>query len=122
MPRQRPPGRREHHPARYVDSFAYSDGQLVSLVGLENVLVVATKDAVLVADRAHAEQVKAIAEHLNSTGRSEGTFHTRVYRPWGRFECSSLGDRFQVRCIMVKPGAQLSLQRPTIIAPSIGWW
>jgi mannose-1-phosphate guanylyltransferase/mannose-6-phosphate isomerase len=92
------------------DSFAYSDGQLVSLVGLENVLVVATKDAVLVADRAHAEEVKAIAEHLNSSGRSEGTFHTRVYRPWGWFEGLSLGERFQVKCIMVKPGAQLSLQ------------
>jgi mannose-1-phosphate guanylyltransferase/mannose-6-phosphate isomerase len=92
------------------DSFVHSDGQLVSLVGLENVLVVATKDAVLVADRAHAEDVKAIAEHLNSSGRIEGTFHTRVYRPWGWFEGLSLGDRFQVKCIMVKPGAQLSLQ------------
>ena len=92
------------------DSFAYSDGQLVSLVGLDNVLVVATKDAILVADRAHAEGVKAIAEHLNSNGRSEGTFHARVHRPWGWFEGLSLGDRFQVKCIMVKPGGQLSLQ------------
>jgi mannose-1-phosphate guanylyltransferase/mannose-6-phosphate isomerase len=92
------------------DSLAYSDGQLVSLVGLENVLVVATKDAILVADRDRAEGVKAIAEHLNSNGRSEGTFHARVHRPWGWFEGLSLGDRFQVKCIMVKPGAQLSLQ------------
>jgi mannose-1-phosphate guanylyltransferase/mannose-6-phosphate isomerase len=92
------------------DSLAYSDGQLVSLVGLHNVIVVATKDAILVADRAHAEGVKAVAEHLNSIGRREGTFHTRVHRPWGWFEGLSLGDRFQVKCIMVKPGAQLSLQ------------
>ena len=92
------------------DSLAYSDGQLVSLVGLQNVLVIVTKDAVLVADRAHAEKVKAIAEQLNSSGRREGTFHTRVHRPWGWFEGLSLGDRFQVKCIMVKPGGQLSLQ------------
>lgn len=91
------------------DSFAYSDGQLVSLVGLENVLVIATKDAVLVADRAHAEEVRAMAEHLNSSGRSERAFD-RVHRPWGWFEGLSFGDRFRVKCIMVKPGAQLSLQ------------
>jgi mannose-1-phosphate guanylyltransferase/mannose-6-phosphate isomerase len=64
----------------------------------------------LVADRAHAEKVKAVAEQLNSSGRSEGTFHTRVHRPWGWFEGLNLGDRFQVKCIMVKPGGQLSLQ------------
>lgn len=91
-------------------SLAYTDGPFVSVVGLENVLVVATKDAILVANKDQAEGVKAVAEHLHAIGHSIGTFHTRVHRPWGWFEGLSLGDRFQVKCIMVKPGGRLSLQ------------
>jgi len=92
------------------NSFAYSDGQFISVVGLDNVLVVSTKDAILVANKDHAEGVKTIVEHLNSNGHRAGTFHARVHRPWGWFEGLNLGERFQVKCIMVKPGAQLSLQ------------
>jgi mannose-1-phosphate guanylyltransferase / mannose-6-phosphate isomerase len=91
-------------------SYAYSDDACVAVVGLEDVLVVATKDAVLVASKEHAQSVKAVVDKLRATDRPEIVYHKRVYRPWGWFEGLDRGDRFQVKRIMVKPGAQLSLQ------------
>jgi mannose-1-phosphate guanylyltransferase/mannose-6-phosphate isomerase len=91
-------------------SFAYSDQACVAVVGLEDVLVVATKDAVLVASKEHAQAVKHVVDKLKETDRPEIVFPKRVYRPWGWFEGLDRGDRFQVKRIMVKPGAQLSLQ------------
>lgn len=93
-----------------ANCFAYSDHACVSLVGLDNVLVVVTKDAVLVAAQDHAESVARVVDHLKANGRNEVVWHNRVYRPWGWYEGLSEGDRFQVKCLMVKPGAQLSLQ------------
>jgi mannose-1-phosphate guanylyltransferase/mannose-6-phosphate isomerase len=92
------------------NSLAVSEGPYVSILGLENVLVIATNDAVLVADKDHADSVKRLTEHLNSNGHRAAEHHTRVHRPWGWYEGLSEGDRFQVKCIMVKPGGQLSLQ------------
>jgi mannose-1-phosphate guanylyltransferase/mannose-6-phosphate isomerase len=91
-------------------SYAFSDGACVAVVGLEDVLVVATKDAILVSSKDHAQSVKNVVEKLKETDRQEISFHKRVYRPWGWFESIDRGDRFQVKRIMVKPGAQLSLQ------------
>jgi mannose-1-phosphate guanylyltransferase/mannose-6-phosphate isomerase len=91
-------------------SYAFSDGACVAVVGLEDVLVVATKDAILVSSKDHAQSVKTVVEKLKETDRQEISFHKRVYRPWGWFESIDRGDRFQVKRIMVKPGAQLSLQ------------
>jgi mannose-1-phosphate guanylyltransferase/mannose-6-phosphate isomerase len=91
-------------------SYAYSEGACVSVVGLTDVLVVATKDAILVTSKEDAQSVKNIVDGLNAKGRVEPAFHKRVYRPWGWFEGIDSEDRFQVKRIMVKPGEQLSMQ------------
>jgi mannose-1-phosphate guanylyltransferase/mannose-6-phosphate isomerase len=83
---------------------------MVSVLGLKNAIVVETDDAVLVADQAHAQAVKDIVGHLADNKRSEHLSHRRVYRPWGYYESIDDGERFQVKRIMVKPGAALSLQ------------
>ncbi len=94
-----------------TNSYVHSEeGACLALVGLDNVIAVATKDAILVADKAHAQDVKLIVDRLNTEGREEAVNHARVYRPWGWYERLSLGERFQVKCLMVKPGARLSLQ------------
>ena len=82
----------------------------VALVGVENVIVVATEDAVLVASKDQAESVKAIVEQLKDNRRAHAFYHNRVYRPWGWYQTINRGDRYQVKCIMVKPGGTLSLQ------------
>ena len=94
-----------------TNSFVHStDGSCLSLVGLDNVLAIATKDAVLLANKDNAQDVKAIVDELQASGRSEAVEHKRIYRPWGWYEQLSKGDRFQVKALMVNPGAQLSLQ------------
>jgi len=80
------------------------------VVGLENVIAVATKDAVLVASRDRSQEVREIVARLASERRDEAVQHLRVYRPWGWFEQLAIGERYQVKSLMVKPGAQLSLQ------------
>jgi len=88
----------------------YSQGRMLAAVGVENLVVVETPDAVLVADKARAQEVKRVTEHLEQEGRGESEFHRCVFRPWGTFEGIDQGHRFQVKRIMVKPGASLSLQ------------
>ncbi|WP_321341996.1 mannose-1-phosphate guanylyltransferase/mannose-6-phosphate isomerase [Breoghania sp.] len=92
------------------DSFVYSAEASVAVLGLNDVLVVNTRDALLVAHKDKAQDVKRIVEQLEADNRIEVIEHKRVYRPWGWYEGLSQGARFQVKCIMVKPGAQLSLQ------------
>lgn len=92
------------------NSYAYSENACLALVGLEDVLVVATKDAVLVASKDHAQSVKNVVDKLKENGRPEIVFHKRVYRPWGWYESLDKSERFQVKRIMVKPGEKLSLQ------------
>jgi mannose-1-phosphate guanylyltransferase/mannose-6-phosphate isomerase len=92
------------------DSFAYSDGAHVVLVGVENLVVVAMQDAVLVASKDHADQIRRVVDHLKSNGYDLAIQHTRVHRPWGWYQSLNRGDRYQVKCIMVKPGGRLSLQ------------
>lgn len=77
---------------------------------LDNVVIVETADAVLVAHRDQAQDVKKIVAQLNAMGRHESVTHRRVVRPWGSYEGIDSGDRFQVKRIVVSPGAQLSLQ------------
>ncbi|WP_244500339.1 mannose-1-phosphate guanylyltransferase/mannose-6-phosphate isomerase [Methyloceanibacter methanicus] len=91
-----------------TNSYAYSDRASVSIVGLDNVVVVATKDAILVASKDSAESVKDLVAALK--GGEETLRHTRVYRPWGWYEGLASGERYQVKCLMVKPGGKLSLQ------------
>jgi mannose-1-phosphate guanylyltransferase/mannose-6-phosphate isomerase len=82
----------------------------VSVVGLNDVVVVETADAVLVADRGRSQDVKHIVAELGQAKRSEHTLHRKVHRPWGWYDSIDSGARFQVKRIMVKPGASLSLQ------------
>lgn len=91
-------------------SLAYSSHALVAVVGLKDVVVSATEDAVLVIGKEYAESVKEIVAHLKSNGRAHTLDHLKVYRPWGWYQALNRGDRYQVKCIMVKPGGTLSLQ------------
>ena len=92
------------------DNYVRSESRMVAAIGVEDLLIVETADAVLVANRHSAQDVKKIVDHLKAKGRSEHVFHTRVYRPWGWYEGIDEGPRFQVKRIQVKPGAALSLQ------------
>jgi mannose-1-phosphate guanylyltransferase/mannose-6-phosphate isomerase len=92
------------------NTLVHSTSRLVGAVGLDNVVVVETPDAVLVADRSRSQDVKKIVAALEGQGRSEGTLHRRVHRPWGWYDSIDAGPRFQVKRIMVKPKATLSLQ------------
>lgn len=92
------------------NSYLRSQGRLLATLGVENLVVVATDDAVLVADRSRAQDVGKVVARLGALGRSEGTAHLTEHRPWGTFRCLSVGDRYQVKLITVKPGETLSLQ------------
>lgn len=92
------------------DSLFHSEHRLVAGVGLDNIVVVETADAVMVAHKDHAQDVKKIVEKLKANGRSERVVHRQVYRPWGSYQGVDSGDRFQVKRIVVNPGAALSLQ------------
>jgi mannose-1-phosphate guanylyltransferase/mannose-6-phosphate isomerase len=92
-------------------SIVRSDETLVAVSGLTDMIVVAHRDAVLVAPRAQADKVETLMAQLRQAGRSEVTEHLRVYRPWGWYQRIDVGPRFQVKRIFVKPGGKLSLQR-----------
>ena len=87
-----------------------TEGPAVAAVGLEDLIVVATKDAVLVCDKDRTQDVKAIVDKLKASGRNEHISHTVVYRPWGSYQTSDADDRFQVKRLVVNPGQILSLQ------------
>ncbi len=91
--------------------YVRSEGRLAAVVGLKDVVVVATEDAVLAVHRDRAQDVKAVVDRLKAAGRAEAVSHRRVHRPWGFYESLMLGDRFQVKRIVVKPGGILSLQK-----------
>jgi len=106
-------GNAQHGDAIVADSrnvLVHATSRLVSVVGLNDVVVVETADAVLVADRARSQDVKKIVGRLGAEQRGEHALHRKVHRPWGWYDSIDLGDRFQVKRIMVKPGASLSLQ------------
>ena len=92
------------------NTLVHATSRLVGVVGLDDVVVVETPDAVLVIDRARSQDVKAIVGQLQGSGRSEHTVHRQVHRPWGWYDSIDSGPRFQVKRIRVKPGAALSLQ------------
>ena len=93
-----------------VNSYIQSQSRLVAAVGMEDVIIVETADAVLVANKAKVQAVKQIVEQLEAAKRSESTNHSLVCRPWGSYESLAVGDGYQVKRIVVNPGASLSLQ------------
>ncbi len=92
------------------DSFVHSDGRLVACIGLKDIVVVETADAVLVANKNDVQQVKAIVTRLKSEQHAEAQDHRKVHRPWGHYDSIDRGERFQVKRIVVDPGKRLSLQ------------
>lgn len=92
------------------DSYFRAESRMIAGVGVAGLIVVETADAVLVADKNRVQEVKAVVEALKAQGRSEVTHHKEVYRPWGSYESLVDAERFQVKRIVVNPGASLSLQ------------
>lgn len=92
------------------NNYIFAETGLVTTVGLKNVVVVQTKDAVLVAAKDKVQDVKAIVQQLKAAGRTEHKIHREVYRPWGKYDAIDNGARYQVKRITVKPGEKLSIQ------------
>ena len=92
------------------NSAVFAQERLVAVVGVDDLVIVETRDAVLVSHKDTVQDVKSVTEHLHNTGRSEHVFHSKVHRPWGHFESIDTGERYQVKRLTVKPGASLSLQ------------
>ncbi len=93
------------------NTLADATSRLVSLVGVRDLIVVETPDAVLVADKNCSQDVKHIVAQLQTTNREERTLHRKVHRPWGRYDCIDEGGRFKVKRIQVQPKASLGLQK-----------
>lgn len=93
------------------NTLVHATSRLVSLVGVENLVVIETPDAVLVADKSRSQDVKRIVNALNTHGREEQTLHRKVHRPWGWYDSIDEGGRFKVKRIQVNPKASLSLQK-----------
>ncbi|MEB6564912.1 mannose-1-phosphate guanylyltransferase/mannose-6-phosphate isomerase [Acinetobacter towneri] len=92
------------------NSLIHAETRLVSTLGLENIIVIETADAVLVANQSKVQDIKKIVEKLKYTQRCEVDAHRKVYRPWGSYDSIDHGSRYQVKCIVVNPGQKLSLQ------------
>ncbi|WP_432212166.1 cupin domain-containing protein [Escherichia coli] len=115
-------GRSAHHTAegnvchgdvinhKTENSYVYAESGLVTTVGVKDLVVVQTKDAVLIADRNAVQDVKKVVEQIKADGRHEHRVHREVYRPWGEYDSIDAGDRYQVKRVTVKPGEGLSVQ------------
>jgi len=110
-----PDGNTTDGPTALIDthnSMVFSDETtLTAVIGLDDVVVVTTSDAVLVVSKAKSEKVRDLVNQLKGTARREATEHRRIYRPWGYYQGVDAGPRYQVKRIVVKPGGQLSLQQ-----------
>jgi len=93
-----------------TNSYVHADGRLVALIGVDDLVVIETSDAVLVAHKDKAQDVKKVVDRLKAQKRPEADLHREVFRPWGSYDSVDSGTRFQVKRITVKPGAKLSLQ------------
>ena len=92
------------------NSLVISESRLVACVGIKDMVVIETPDAILVAHKDKTQDVKKIVDSLKQEERTEGQLHRKIFRPWGWYDCVDIGERFQVKRIAVKPGASLSLQ------------
>ena len=93
-----------------TNSYIRADDKLVAAVGVDDLVVVSTKDALLVANKERVQDAKLIANKLRESRRTEWELHREVYRPWGKYDSIDNGDRYQVKRITVNPGAKLSVQ------------
>ena len=92
------------------NSLVHSESRLVSVLGVENLIIVETADAILVTNRSDSQDLKKIVLQLDQKDREEKNFHRKVLRPWGWYDSVDEGERFKVKRIQVQPGASLSLQ------------
>lgn len=88
-----------------------SERRMIATIGVRDIVVIDTPDATLVARKDRVQDVKLVIEEIKASGRQEHLFHRKVYRPWGSYDSIDMGERFQVKRIVVKPGAALSLQK-----------
>jgi mannose-1-phosphate guanylyltransferase/mannose-1-phosphate guanylyltransferase/mannose-6-phosphate isomerase len=93
------------------NSYIFAENKLVTVIGVEDLIVVETKDAVMIAAKDRVQDVKQVVEQLKKMGRSEADSHRKVYRPWGHYDSVDGGERHQTKRIVVKPGAKLSVQK-----------
>ncbi|MGZ8189966.1 MAG: mannose-1-phosphate guanylyltransferase/mannose-6-phosphate isomerase, partial [Methylococcaceae bacterium] len=93
------------------NSFIHAEHKLVTVIGIDDLVVVETGDAVMIAPKDRVQEVKEIVAQLKALGRSEAEIHKKVYRPWGHFDSVDSGERHQTKRMVVKPGAKLSLQK-----------
>lgn len=93
------------------NSYVHADHGLVALIGIEDAVVVTTSDAVLVAAKDQVQSIKQVVEELRASNRAEGDNHLRVHRPWGYYQSIDTGTRYQVKQLMLQPGAKISLQK-----------
>ncbi|MGI9272576.1 MAG: mannose-1-phosphate guanylyltransferase/mannose-6-phosphate isomerase [Woeseiaceae bacterium] len=93
------------------NAFIQAESQLIAVVGLDNIIVIQTKDSTLVVDKASSQDVKHIVDELKNKNREETKLHRQVFRPWGNFDSVDRSDGFQVKRLIVNPGAVLSLQK-----------
>jgi mannose-1-phosphate guanylyltransferase len=92
------------------NSYIRTDGKLVAAIGVDDLVIVSTKDVLVVAHKDSVQDVKAVAQKLKAEARTEWEHHREVYRPWGKYDAIDSGDRYQAKRITVKPGAKLSVQ------------
>jgi mannose-1-phosphate guanylyltransferase len=92
------------------NSYIHSENKLIATLGVDNLIIIDTPDAVLIANKDKVQNVKEIVNELKAKKRSESTLHREVYRPWGKYDSVDTGERFQVKRITVNPGAKLSVQ------------
>jgi mannose-1-phosphate guanylyltransferase / mannose-6-phosphate isomerase len=93
------------------NSYIYSEDKLVTVIGVEDLIVVETKDAVMIAHKDRVQDVKQVVDYLKQNGRNEAEVHRKAYRPWGHYDSVDSGERHQTKRIIVKPGGKLSLQK-----------
>jgi len=92
------------------NSYVRADGKLVAAIGIDDLVIVSTKDVLVVAHKSSVQDVKVVAQQLKAESRTEWEHHREVYRPWGKYDSIDSGDRYQAKRITVKPGAKLSVQ------------
>jgi mannose-1-phosphate guanylyltransferase len=92
------------------NSFIRTDGKLIASIGVDDLVIVSTKDAVMVAHKDSVQDTKVIAQQLKDLGRTEWKLNREVYRPWGKYDSIDYGERYQVKRITVNPGQKLSVQ------------
>ncbi|MBS3018860.1 Alginate biosynthesis protein AlgA [Comamonas sp. PE63] len=92
------------------NNYIHAENRLVSVLGVDNIIVIETKDAVMVAKKERSQDVKKIVDSIKKLGKSQATSHRQVYRPWGHYDSVDSGERYQVKRILVTPGQKLSVQ------------